>query len=203
MTFVHARPHDFNPLASTSSDKMSLNRDFVDSIAQTVDYPSIQTAFEQDRQYNEVYDEYARTGTVHQLLVDRESLSMMMHWISGASAHTPKHDDYADAHVSISATSRTLTIKHWLIAHPTLTIKLYDIVYILPAPYVVPHNGVAAWGVGSTGVGWARDVRRMQAKAKEYEHSYVCKFKSGGREFYAGFTVDEPAGFVEVLEDAW
>lgn len=177
-------------------------REFGDCIARAVDYPSIQTAFERDHQYAPVYDEYAQTSDVHPLLVDRENLTLMMRLISGGLSHTAR-DDYSDSHVSISSTSRTLTIKHWLVAHPTLTINLQDIVYILPASSVVPSSGVAAWGLGATGVGWARDARRLGKTTREDEHSYVCKFKHREHVFYAGFTVEKPGSFVQVLEDTW
>ncbi|EJU05240.1 hypothetical protein DACRYDRAFT_113414 [Dacryopinax primogenitus] len=196
-------PWDVKPFPSSSSSSSS------GSGTHTPAYPSVAAAFEQDVAYAPIYDEYSETGRVHALLLERERLSaLMLAGSSPAFSRSGKHD-YADTNVSISAAGRTLIIKHWLIAHPTLTVGLQDIIYILPAKCVVPAHGITAWGVGETGVSWARDVRRTDPGTKEYERSYVCKFRAPAgegresREWYAGFTVENPDRFVEVLEDTW
>lgn len=102
--------------------------------------------------------------------------------------------------MSICSKARTLTIKHWLITHPTLVLDMDDIVYVRPAKDVVPIAGVEAWGVGGSGVGWARDGERVPPTGKAWAHSWVCGFKEWGDEYEAGFTTENPERFGRQME---
>lgn len=158
-------------------------------------------AMDDDAKYKPLYDEYTRTGKVHPLADENELFSMMRYRIrTGGPGGPAKEADYNDKHVYLCSTSRTLTIKHWIVAHPTLVIDLDKVLYIRPARDVVANAGVEAWGVGQGGIGWARDLDRLPPTGRAYRHSYVCEFTKWGDEFCAGFTVEDPARFVRELD---
>ncbi|KZT50491.1 hypothetical protein CALCODRAFT_184104 [Calocera cornea HHB12733] len=189
------RPTSGSPRSDSPGQLMKsvlVNPDFLEPIEIAVD---------DDAKYKPLYDEYTRDGKVHPVADENGLLSMMGYRLrNGGPGGPARNADYHDRHVSICSTSCTLTIKHWLIAHPTLVIGLEKVVYIRPARDVVPNAGVEAWGVGRSGVGWARDRDRAAPTGRAFQHSYICKFTEWGDEFSAGFTVDHPEEFIRQIE---
>ncbi|KZO97748.1 hypothetical protein CALVIDRAFT_526502 [Calocera viscosa TUFC12733] len=109
---------------------------------------------------------------------------------------------YSDKFVTVDGLAHTLTIHNYRITHPTLTIPLSSIVYLLPAAQITKRLGMKAWGLGITGVSWARDWERMTLAHREeqFERCFVVKFH--GALFRAGFSVEDREAFVDAVERA-
>ncbi|EJU05238.1 hypothetical protein DACRYDRAFT_19812 [Dacryopinax primogenitus] len=184
--------------------RLSFIRNFIDSLSSDPKYMnSIRAAVEEDHKYRSMYDEYKRTGKVTPLEEENDSFSLLrFRSRTGGPAGPPKPGDYNDQHIYVCTTRRTLTIHHWLFMHPTLVIDLNSIIRIRPAKDEVTEGGVEPWGVGLTGVCWARDADRALTDNEAYDRSFVCEFKAeDGEEYCAGFTVERPEKFVRVLEN--
>ncbi|EJU05239.1 hypothetical protein DACRYDRAFT_19813 [Dacryopinax primogenitus] len=183
-----------------SSDRPKLHH--LESILVNPDFVEpVQIALDDDARYRMIYDAYLDNGKVHPLANENEWFSIMRsRFRTGGLAGTPSERDYTDNHVALCSKSKTLTVKHWLIAHPTLVIDLSKVDYIRPAKDVVASGGVEAWGVGKTGIGWARDLDRLPTTGRNFWHSYVCQFQEWGDVFLAGFTVEDPKRFMKELQ---
>ncbi|KZO97747.1 hypothetical protein CALVIDRAFT_59389 [Calocera viscosa TUFC12733] len=138
-----------------------------------------QTPINIETEHEPTYEAFAQTGEVSPTVVQNEENSMRR--LEGPVVKQVSIDDYDDKHVRVCATKRTLTIKHWLLT---------------PAP----KSGVSAWGTGITGVGWARDFRRMFPTGKAFDHSYVVKYRNPFLGIRAGFTVQDPERFLYTIE---
>jgi len=111
-------------------------------------------------------------------------------------------DGYSDRFVTLSLSTRTLTI-HRFVLGPSLTIPLDSILSLRPASSVF-HGGVDPWGLSITGIGWGRDMRRLlwsKERRRAVEESWVVQW-GWGWGVRAGFSTVEPAGFGEVCGDA-
>jgi hypothetical protein len=108
---------------------------------------------------------------------------------------------YDDEHVSLDASTRILTVKHYILIHPTLHIPVDDILYICSAGLITSRVGIRPWGMGLTGILWARDFKRggavIGARAG-FEKSYVVKVK--GDKMKSGFSVVDTGRFREAME---
>ncbi|EJU05237.1 hypothetical protein DACRYDRAFT_19811 [Dacryopinax primogenitus] len=153
---------------------------------------SIQVPNTTETEHNEIYQQFAETGKVDPAVPEHEEKFRKVPSTAGV-------DDYDDYHVRVCAAKRTLLIKHWLIIHPSLEIDLDRVIYILPAANAA-KSGVTSWGVGATGVGWARDFHRVFSRSKSVENSYVCKYRDAWLGHRVGFTVEDPAKFLQTLE---
>jgi len=149
-------------------------------------------------EHDAIYEEALKTGTVHPSVLEHEETSLRE--ARGPAAVVPTEHDYEDKHVLLSAEKRQLILKHWIIVHPVLVIDIDKIVWIHPAPGGVAGLGCHAWGMGLTGIGWARDFHRMIAHGEGWQHSFVCKYEHPSLGLRAGFTIEDPAKFVETLE---
>jgi len=190
-------------VASQVKLQLSVIRGFMDALSSDPKYmQSIRAAFTQDTKYRGLYDEYARTGKATPLAEENDAFSLIRYRSrTGGPAGPPMEGDYNDKHVYVCTARRTLTVHHWLFFHPTLVIDLDQIVRIRPARNEAAKGGdVEAWGVGVSGVGWARDARRTVPDSEAYNHSYVCEFEAEGEVFEVGFTVQDPVKFEQVLE---
>ncbi|KZO97754.1 hypothetical protein CALVIDRAFT_59540 [Calocera viscosa TUFC12733] len=114
-------------------------------------------SIDEDQEHKPLYDEFRLTGKVDPTAADNED-----EFFKYLSEHRKANPgDYDDQNVYLSVNDRTLTLKHWLISHPILVIEVEKIIYLRPAPDVVFDDfGVKVWGIGETGVGWARDGNR-------------------------------------------
>ncbi|KZO97750.1 hypothetical protein CALVIDRAFT_526504 [Calocera viscosa TUFC12733] len=181
--------------------KISAMRAFMDALTANPKYMgSIRNAVQEDGKYQRMYDEYTRTGKVVPVAEENDEFSEMRYRSrTGGPGGPPMEGDYNDHHVYVCTARRTLTIHHWLFMHPTLVIDLDKVVSIRPARDATQHGCVEAWGIGHTGVCWARDAERVNGDA--YARSFVCEFKTDdGAEICAGFTVEHPEKFLELVE---
>ncbi|KZT50492.1 hypothetical protein CALCODRAFT_504655 [Calocera cornea HHB12733] len=199
----------FKPMSPTPAErrfraalvKISAIRAFMDALTSDPKYMgSIRTAIQEDGKYKRVYDEYARTGQVAPLANENESFSLMrFRSRTGGPAGPPMDGDYNDKHVYVCTAQRTLTVHHWLFLHPTLVIDLDKVIRLRPARDEIQQGSVSAWGVGHSGVCWARDANRLDGDGA-FERTFICEFKEEGEEIAAGFTVEDPKKFMQVLE---
>ncbi|EJU05241.1 hypothetical protein DACRYDRAFT_19815 [Dacryopinax primogenitus] len=101
-------------------------------------------------QHEALYASAIETGVVPPPVLEAEA-------ISEAEAHDPairpSSDDYEDRHVRLCGTKRTLTIKHWIMFHPTLVVPVDSITWIHPASLVVKGLGVTCWGLAAHRMG--------------------------------------------------
>ncbi|KZO97753.1 hypothetical protein CALVIDRAFT_59628 [Calocera viscosa TUFC12733] len=155
---------------------------------------SIQTPINPRSEHYDLYDEALQTGVVHPSITQNEESALH------ETRLPPNDGDYEDRDVLLCSEQRTLTIKHWLIAHPTLVINLEDIIWIHPASAVAKGVKVMFWGVSVDDIGWARDFHRIFPSGYSYEHSFVVKYKNPLLGVRAGFTIEHPVKFVETLE---
>ncbi|KAG9010326.1 hypothetical protein FRB94_010676 [Tulasnella sp. JGI-2019a] len=149
----------------------------------------------QTGQYNPLPDDpYESTPT----LVSQGSV-LVKDGVEGSSTSSIVYDD---AHVSLDSSTRILTIKHYILVHPTLYIPIDDILYICPAGRITSRVGIRPWGMGLTGILWARDFKRGGAiigAMSGFEKSFVVKVK--GDRMKSGFSVEDTAKFREAMEE--
>jgi hypothetical protein len=108
---------------------------------------------------------------------------------------------YEDEHVLIDSAAQKLTIKHYILIHPTLHIQISDILYICPATEFTTRIGLRPWGMGLTGILWARDFKRGGAivgPKSGYEKSFIVKVK--GDRMKSGFSVVDVKAFTTAME---
>jgi len=112
--------------------------------------------------------------------------------------------EYTDAFVTLSRTTRSLLIRHPGIPFlgSTHLIPLHQILFLksaadldlLPAEYKV-------WGLGHSWIWWAWDLRRAGLlKRTERERCMVAKVQIGWMTFWIGFTVEDREEFMKVLD---
>jgi len=159
---------------------------------------SIQTPILPYLENDAAYDEATKWGTIHPDIAQNEERSL--HAVQGPTSGGATENDYEDKHVLVSASNRTLIVKHYLITHSTLVVDIDKIVWIHPASNVCKALSVKCWGVGITGIAWARDLHRMFPTGRAWEHSFVVKSKDAWLGMRTGFTVEDAAKFVETLE---
>jgi len=145
-----------------------------------------------------MYEEALKTGAVNATIAQNEERSQ--YEVGSSTSATLTESDYEDKHVLLSTSKRALTIKHWLISHPTLVVDIDKIIWIQPAPASVSRMSVKFWGVGLTGIGWARDFHRLIAAGRAWEHSFVVKYENPWCGVRAGFTIENPEKFIQALE---
>jgi hypothetical protein len=116
----------------------------------------------------------------------------------------PVSEEYKDRFVTLSRTTRQLTIRHPGIPFlgSTHVVPLHQILFLksaadldlLPAEYRV-------WGPGHSWIWWAWDLRRAGLlKKTERERCMVAKVQIGWMTFWIGFTVEDKEGFFNVLD---
>lgn len=116
----------------------------------------------------------------------------------------PAAPEYTDTFVTLSGTTRLLTIRHPGIPFlgSTHTVPLDQILFLksaadldlLPAEYRV-------WGPGHSWIWWAWDLRRAGLlKRTERERCMVAKVQIGWMTFWIGFTVEDKDRFLNILD---
>ncbi|KZO97752.1 hypothetical protein CALVIDRAFT_562653 [Calocera viscosa TUFC12733] len=159
---------------------------------------SIQTPIAQTPDQDAIYSDHEQTGVVHPSVLQNEESSLRE--LRGPEPVTVTGNDYDDKHVFVSAEKRHIVVKHWIIVHPVLVIDIDKIVWIRPASHKVLGFGCHAWGMGLTGIGWARDWHRAFPRGPAWENSFVVKYHDASLGLRAGFTIEDPTKFVETLE---
>lgn len=122
----------------------------------------------------------------------------------GTLAQSTVPQQYTDAFVTLSLTTRSLSIRHpgipflgsthMIPLHQILFLKSAADLDLLPAEYRV-------WGPGHSWIWWAWDLRRAGLlKRTERERCMVAKVQIGWMTFWIGFTVEDREGFFKVLD---
>ncbi|KZT50493.1 hypothetical protein CALCODRAFT_504657 [Calocera cornea HHB12733] len=107
---------------------------------------------------------------------------------------------YSDKFVSVDPLARTLTVHHYRVTTPSLVIPLAQITYLLPAAEATRRLGMKAWGVGLTGVCWARDWARLDLVHRQREFDKCFVVKCEGNVLRTGFTVEDRQAFLGAME---
>lgn len=113
-------------------------------------------------------------------------------------------EDYTDSFVTLSPTTRLLTIRHPGIPFlgSTHIIPLHQIHFLksaaeldlLPSEYKV-------WGPGHSWIWWAWDLRRAGLlKRTERERCFVAQVEVGWVNIWIGFTIQDTQQFQKTLE---
>jgi hypothetical protein len=116
----------------------------------------------------------------------------------------PSTEDYTDAFITLSPTTRLLTIRHPGIPFlgSTHIIPLHQIHFLksaadldlLPSEYKV-------WGPGHSWIWWAWDLRRAGLlKRTERERCFVAQVEVGWVTIWIGFTVENTERFRKTLD---
>ena len=113
-------------------------------------------------------------------------------------------EDYTDAFVTLSLSSRTLTVQHPGI--PLLgsshTISFHKISFIkCAADLDLEPEEYTVWGPGPSWIWWAWDLRRAGLlKRTEREQCFVARVQLVWTTIWIGFTVEDVQRFRKTLE---
>ena len=117
---------------------------------------------------------------------------------------SPDLDDYIDVFVTLSPTTRSLTINHPGIPFLGLrhTIPITQIHFLKCAAELdLMPSEYRVWGPGHSWIWWAWDLRRAGLlKQTERERCFVAKVHIGWIDIWIGFTVVDPVRFRRTLE---
>jgi hypothetical protein len=160
-----------------------------------------------DIKHPEKIKEFELTGPYNEETGEYIPLPDDPHESGSTSSNPPAYSPsviYSDKHVIIDSATKTLTIKHFIILNPTQHISIPKLLYVRPVAEVTKTIEIKCWGIGVTGILWARDFGRAQVMKKLVDGDvhlgdyFVVKVE--GDWLRSGFTVEDPKRFLEALE---
>ena len=119
-------------------------------------------------------------------------------------AKTSPTEEYSDAFVTLSPSTRLLTVQHPGIPllGSTHTIPLHKISFLKCAAKLdLEPQEYKVWGPGRSWIWWAWDLRRAGLlKRTERERCFIAKVEVAWTNIWIGFTVEDVERFRRTLE---